>query len=117
MLTLVQSRIQSYIWALNRGTGFQKHVQTCIVERLYQIDYATLKAFGSSSETHRPVTVMAKHNEASCSEILRVCLVEFTCAVGQCAGGETPNPDVNRLELQLHSVIHSGRVSSKFIKL
>lgn len=57
MLSLVQSRIQSNLWALQRGTEFQKRVQTCIVERLYQIDYATPKAFGSSSETHRPVTV------------------------------------------------------------
>jgi len=97
--------------ALHRGTGFQKRVQTCTVERLYQIDYATPKAFGSSSETHRPVTVMATHNVASCGEILRVCLVEFTCAVGEYASGKTPNSDANRLELQLHSVIHNGRVS------
>jgi hypothetical protein len=63
------------------------------------MDYTIPKAFGSSNETHRPVTVMAMHNDASCSEILRVCLVEFTCAVGQCAGGETANSVVNRLEL------------------
>jgi len=100
-----------------QGHWIPKRVQTCIVERLYQIDYATPKAFDSSSETHRHVTVMAAYNETSWGEILLVCLVEFTCAVGQCAGVEAPNSDVDRLELQLHSVIHSGRVSPKFIKL
>ena len=34
-----------------------------------------------------------------------------------CAGDETPNSDVNRLQLQLNSVIHSGRGSPKFVRL